>query len=375
MSYKSLVLDLGKLAEVTIGDNPWDIKVHNEKFYKKFLSKGSLGLGEAYMEGWWDCQQLDEFFYRVIKAKVRNKIQRNIKLIASLLIAKIFNQQTFKKSKRVAKQHYDLDLELFKKMLGSTMSYTCGYWNKAKTLEEAQIAKFDLICKKLDLKENEKVLDMGSGFGGLSKYMAEKYKCRVTGVNISESHHNYAKNLCGNKVNFCLCDYRYPEKYLQPGEKFDKIVSVGMFEAIGPKNFKIFFKIMQTILKDEGLFLLHTIGAPKDQRRGDPWILKYIFPGGVIPRAGEITKNTDELFVLEDWHNFGFDYYKTLKAWFNNFDKYWTEVKQKNKNNELYRMWKYYLLMCAGIFKARKTSLWQIVFSKGGIPGGYASIR
>jgi len=375
MNYKSLTLDLGRPAGVSTGDNPWDIKVHNEKFYERLISKGSLGLGESYMEGWWDCEQLDEFFYRIIKAKVRNRIHRNFKLISSLLIAKIFNQQTLKKSKRVIDQHYNLDIELFKAMLGETMSYTCGYWKNAVTLDQAQNAKFELICKKLHLKENEEVLDMGSGFGGLSKYMAEKYNCRVTGVNISDSHHDYAKNLYGDKVNFCLCDYRYPEKYLPPGKKFDKIVSVGMFEAIGTKNFKKFFKIMQNMLKDEGLLLLHTIGAQKDQRRGDPWILKYIFPGGIIPRASEIAKNTEKLFILEDWHNFGFDYYKTLKAWFNNFDRYWTEIKKKEKDNEFYRMWKYYLLMCAGGFKARDNSLWQIVFSKGGVSGGYASVR
>jgi cyclopropane-fatty-acyl-phospholipid synthase len=375
MSYKSLVLELGKLAGVSTGQKPWDITVYNPKFYERLICQGSLGLGESYMEGWWDCNQLDEFFYRIIKAKTRNKIYRNFRLIAQLFIAKIFNQQNLKKSKRVAKQHYDLDIELFKKMLGETMSYSCGYWKNAQTLEQAQNAKFELICKKLNLKENEKVLDIGSGFGGLSKYMAEKYNCKVTGVNISKSQHDYANSICGNKVNFCFCDYRHLENHLSPEQKFDKIVSVGMFEHIGPKNFKKFFNIMQNRLKYQGLLLLHTIGAQEDKRRGDPWILKYIFPGGIIPRASEITKHTDKLFILEDWHNFGFDYYKTLKAWFNNFDKYWTEIKQKNKDDEFYKMWKYYLLMCAGVFKARENSLWQIVFSKGGVPGGYVSIR
>lgn len=375
MSYKSLVLELGKLAGVSTGQNPWDITVYNPKFYERLICQGSLGLGESYMEGWWDCNQLDEFFYRIIKAKTRNKIYRNFRLIAQLFIAKIFNQQNLKKSKRVAKQHYDLDIELFKKMLGETMSYSCGYWKNAQTLEQAQNAKFELICKKLNLKENEKVLDIGSGFGGLSKYMAEKYNCKVTGVNISKSQHDYSNSICGNKVNFCFCDYRHLQNHLSPEQKFDKIVSVGMFEHIGPKNFKKFFNIMQNRLNYEGLLLLHTIGAQEDKRRGDPWILKYIFPGGIIPRASEITKHTDKLFILEDWHNFGFDYYKTLKAWFNNFDKYWTEIKHKNKDNEFYRMWKYYLLMCAGVFKARENSLWQIVFSKGGVPGGYVSIR
>lgn len=375
MDYKALTLKLGELAKVSTGDNPWDIKVHNPKFYERLICKGSLGLGESYVEGWWDCEQLDEFFYKIIKAKVRNKIQRDKKLIFNLLTAKLFNQQTLKKSKRVTKKHYDIDVNLFKAMLGKTMSYTCGYWKNAETLEQAQNDKFELICKKLDLRENEKVLDMGSGFGGLSKYMAEKYKCQVTGVNISKSHHEYACNNYGDKVKFCLCDYRYPEKYIPMEKKFDKIVSVGMFEAIGTKNFKKFFKIMQSILQDEGLFLLHTIGAQKDQRRGDPWILKYIFPGGVIPRASEITKPNEKLFILEDWHNFGFDYYKTLKAWFKNFHKYWTVDINKNIDDKFYRMWKYYLLMCAGGFKARDNSLWQIIFSKGGTQGGYKSVR
>jgi cyclopropane-fatty-acyl-phospholipid synthase len=375
MNFEKLTENLGNYAGVSVGENPWDIKVKNHNFYKRLILKGSLGLGESYMEGWWDCDDLEEFFYRIIKSKVRNRIRKNTKLLSQLFIAKILNQQTIQKSKKVIDIHYNLDIEIFEAMLGETMAYTCGYWKNAESLDEAQYAKFDLICKKLDLKKNDKVLDIGSGFGGLANYMAEHYGAKVTGINISKSHHEYAQKQSAQNTEFFLCDYRKPEKYIYDGKKFDKIVSVGMFEAVGTKNFKRFFNIINKILKDEGLFLLHTIGTQKDQRRGDPWILKYIFPGGIIPLAQEITASTDELFVLEDWHNFGHYYNKTIKIWYENFKKFWVIEKKRDINHPFYRMWEYYLLMSAAGFRARDNSLWQIVFSKGGCPGGYTSIR
>jgi cyclopropane-fatty-acyl-phospholipid synthase len=182
MNFEKLTENLGNYAGVSVGENPWDIKVKNHNFYKRLILKGSLGLGESYMEGWWDCDDLEEFFYRIIKSKVRNRIRKNTKLLSQLFIAKILNQQTIQKSKKVIDIHYNLDIEIFEAMLGETMAYTCGYWKNAESLDEAQYAKFDLICKKLDLKKNDKVLDIGSGFGGLANYMAEHYGAKVTGT-------------------------------------------------------------------------------------------------------------------------------------------------------------------------------------------------
>lgn len=323
------------------------------------------------MQGDWDCEHLEEFFYRIIKSKVKEKTKKDWNMLWKLFLGKITNQQTLKRSKNVIDEHYNIiEIDMYKAMLGRTFSYTCGYWKNVDTLDEAQDAKHKLICKKLHLKSGERVLEIGSGFGILCNYMADNYGCEVTGINISEVHHKYASEHASNNVDFQLVDYRG----FKPKEKFDKIVSVGMIEAVGTKNYKIFFNIVHSLLKEGGLFLLHTIGTHAGESRGDPWITKYIFPGGVLPRLSEIINVSDRLFIMEDWHNFGYYYYPTLMAWFKQFHGYWTE-SGRDINEPYYRMWKYYLLMCAGGFKARDNSLWQIVFSKGGHPNGYISIR
>lgn len=367
---KQIVENLLESAGIKInGKNPWDIQINNEDFYQRVLSQGSIGLGESYMDGWWDVKQLDEFFNKLLSAKLDKKIV-TFNLVLHTLKSKVINLQTKARSKIVAKQHYDISNELYAKMLGKTMQYTCGYWRNSKTLDQAQIAKLDLVCKKLNLKKGDKVLELGCGWGYLAKYMAEKYGCEVTAVNISEEQVKFARELTKHlNVKILKMDYRD----VNLGE-FDKVVSVGMCEHVGHKNYKTFFEVANKSLKKNGLFLFHTIGGNNSVTSIDPWLGKYIFPGAMLPSVKQLSVAMEGLFVLEDWHNFGADYDKTLMAWFNNFDKSWPQFKLKY-DLRFYRMFKYYLLCCAGSFRARKNQLWQVVLSKDGLPGGYKSIR
>jgi cyclopropane-fatty-acyl-phospholipid synthase len=343
--------------------------VHDERVFDKIISGGTLGLGEAYMDGWWDVRELDTFIHTVLSAKLDTAIMRNLTNFFIFFKARLLNLQSQARAFQVAEAHYDLGNDLYEKMLDPRMVYTCGYWKDAKTLAEAQEAKMDLVCRKIGLKKGDRVLDIGCGWGSFAKYAAEKYGARVVGITVSKEQMALGEKICaGLPVEFRLQDYRLVN------EPFDHIVSIGMFEAVGPKNFRAYFEVARRCLKKGGFFLLHTIGGNVSAKHGDPWIEKYIFPNGVIPSIAQIGRAIEDLFVMEDWHNFGSDYDKTLMAWFKNFDAAWPLLREKY-GERFYRMWKYYLLTCAGTFRARKLQLWQIVLSPHGVPGGYASVR
>jgi len=358
------------LADIKInGSRPWDIQVHDKRLYNRIIAKGSMGLGESYVDGWWDCKNIDELFYRILCAELDSKFKINAKTILQFIKSKLFNLQSINRAYQVGEKHYDLGNDLFIKMLDKRLTYTCGYWGDARNLDQAQEAKLDLVCKKLKLKPGQKILDIGCGWGSFMKFAAEKYKVRCVGVTVSKEQVKLGKKLCkGLPVEFRLQDYR------EINEKFDHIVSLGMFEHVGPKNHRKYIELVNRCLKDEGLFLLHTLGFSEINDIADPWIEKHIFPNGHIPNMRNISEATNGLFVMEDWHNFGAYYDLTLMAWFNNFEKGWSELK-KNYDKRFYRTWKYYLLSCAGGFRARKIQLWQIVLSKKGVPTGYLSVR
>jgi cyclopropane-fatty-acyl-phospholipid synthase len=350
------------------GGNPYDIQVHNNDLYKRVLTQGSMGLGESYMDGNWDCDRLDEFFDKVLTTNLQDKVSSK-KMIFSLLKSKFSNLQNKDKSLEVGKKHYDVGNELYKKMLDKGMTYTCGYWKNVNNLDDSQEAKFELICKKIGLKKGMRGLDIGCGWGSFAKYAAEKYDANIIGITISKEQLVLGKKLCnGLPVKLRFQDYRDVE------EKFDRIVSIGMFEHVGPKNHRCYMEKVFNCLKENGIFLLHTIGGNKSVQRIDPWINKYIFPNGVIPSVKQIATASEGLFVLEDWHNFGVDYDKTLMAWYRNFNKGWSFIKN-NYDERFKRMWDYYLLMCVGSFRARKNQLWEMVLSKNGVPSGYVAVR
>ena len=355
------------------GARDWDIQVHDDRLYRRVITHGSIGLGESYMDGWWDCRELDEFFAKVLGAQLDRKVSPKWKLAPLVAQNIFFNMQSVSRAFQVGERHYDTGNDLYKAMLDNRMVYTCGYWNtpagEAATLDEAQKNKLDLVCRKLGLRSGQKILDIGCGWGSFAKYAAEKYGVSVVGVTVSKEQVSLGEKMCnGLPVEIKLQDYRKIEG------KFDHIVSLGMFEHVGYKNYRTYMEVAARSLKNGGLFLLHTIGRNTSVRGSDQWIKKYIFPNGMMPSMKQISSAIEGIFVMEDWHSFGADYDKTLIAWHKNFESSWDKLKPKY-DERFRRMWNYYLLACAGAFRARKLQLWQIVFSKNGIPGGYKSIR
>ena len=353
------------------GDADWDIQIYDTETYRRILTHGSLGLGEAYMDGLWECHHLDELFFRLLSVNVENNLVgwARIRLLAEIIRQRLFNLQTTQRSYQVGKQHYDIGNDIFETMLDSTMSYSCGYWLNTEELEQAQLNKLDMICRKLELKAGETLLDIGCGWGGLAQYAAEHYGVEVTGITISKEQQKLAQKRCaGLPIKIELMDYRNLQG------QFDKVVSVGMFEHVGPKNYPVYFDCVTRLMKDESLFLLHTIGIDKESHTVDTWINKYIFPNGKIPSAKEIATTLNDRLLIEDWHNFGQDYDRTLMAWWKNFDNAWPELKH-HYDNRFYRMWKYYLHCSAGFFRSRQGQLWQIVLSKRECLQMYRSVR
>ena len=285
------------------------------------------------------------------------------------MIARVINMQSKHRAFEIGEKHYDLGNELFQNMMDKRMVYSCAYWNDAQTLDDAQDNKLDLICRKLGLQPGMKILDIGCGWGSYAKYAAEKYKVKVIGITVSKEQVDLGRILCaGLPVEIRLLDYRDLD------DKFDHIVSVGMIEHVGYKNYRTYMEVVHRCLKDDGLFLLHTIGGNKSVTSVDPWMNKYIFPNGMLPSIKQLGSAIEGLFVMEDWHNFSADYDKTLIAWHKNLEENWDKIKS-NYEERFHRMWDYYLLSCAGSFRARRNQLWQIVLSKKGILGGYKSIR
>lgn len=361
--------DLFAMADIEVnGDQPWDIVIHHPQTADRILAQGSLGLGESYMDGWWDCEQLDEFITRVLSARLDEKVGATALVIQGLR-ARLFNLQTMRRAWQVGKMHYDLGNDFFQAMLDGHMAYTCGFWAEAKTLEEAQTAKLDLICRKLGLAPGMRLLDIGCGWGSLMKFAAEHYGVGCIGLTISEEQAALGQVRCrGLDVEFRLQDYR--SFNLDGSEQFDRVASIGMFEHVGHKNHRVFFDMARRSLKEDGLFLLHTIGKNLRHTPTDPWIDRYIFPNGDVPALGQIADASERNFIIEDVHNFGADYDRTLMAWHARFEAAWPGFAGRY-SERFHRMWRYYLLACAGTFRARTNQLWQIVLSPQGVPGGY----
>ncbi|CAB1057111.1 Cyclopropane-fatty-acyl-phospholipid synthase (EC [Olavius sp. associated proteobacterium Delta 1] len=358
---KRLVQQLLDFAGVRIdGQAPYDIQVHNPDFYPRVIAGGSLALGESYMDGWWDCQALDQFFDRIMAARLDKKVRKSKTLIWEAVKARLTRMQGRAWVFEVGRRHYDIGNELFTVMLDKRMNYSCAYWQEAATLDEAQEAKLELTCRKLGLEPGMRVLDIGCGWGGFAIYAAEKYRVEVTGVTVSDEQVKLGQSCCADlPVNFELKDYR------DIAGTFDRIVSIGMFEHVGLANYRTYMQVVNRCLKDDGLFLLHTIGSNTSVRSVDPWLATYIFPNSMLPSARQITGAAEGIFILEDWHSFGPHYDPTLIAWHRNFIDNWSCL-QDAYDLRFQRMWTYYLLSCAGSFRARRNQLWQIVFSKNG---------
>lgn len=350
------------------GTRPQDFQVHDKRVFERILSHGSLGLGESYMDGWWDADRVDEFFFHMLRNDLYKAAKSDFAVMWRYLKGRLINVQRMR-AFEVGEKHYDISNELYETMLDKRLTYSCGYWKEAKTLDEAQEAKLDLICKKVGLQKDQHILDIGSGWGSFLKFAAEKYGIQGTGVTVSKNQSDYFNaHRGGLPIESTLTDWR------EITGTYDHVVSVGMFEHVGYKNYRALLEKVYDILNDDGYFLLHTIGSMSTRTSGDPWSDKYIFPNGMLPSVTQLGQATEGMFVIEDWHNFGADYDKTLLEWCNNFDAGWDNLKE-TYDERFYRMWKYYLLSFAGSFRARHIQLWQIVLSKKGTVGGYSSVR
>jgi cyclopropane-fatty-acyl-phospholipid synthase len=361
----------GRAGVAVNGDRPWDVRVRDGRFYDRVLSCGSLGFGESYMDGWWECGRLDDCVNRLLRHHANECLMRNLSAMWAICRAQVINLQSKRRAFQVGERHYDLGNELFQAMLDPRMVYSCAYWKDATDLDTAQEAKLDLVCRKLYLRPGMSLLDIGCGWGSLAQFAAERYGVEVTGVTVSKEQAALARERCsGLPVTIELSDYRDIQG------RFDRVVSIGMFEHVGRKNYDTYFATVHRVLKPGGLTLLHTIGQNKTSRfRGtDPWIDKYIFPNGQLPSMQEILSASQPYFLLEDCHNIGPDYDTTLMAWHKNFNAHWDRLAHRY-DDRFYRMWNYYLLCCAGVFRARRGHVWQLVFAPSGTEGTYSGVR
>lgn len=361
MKAKKIITELLAGAGISVNDKmPWDIQVHNNLLYQRVLSEAALGLGESYMDGWWDCEALDDFINKILKAQLDQKVKGDWKAALFVLKTKLFNRQKNSRASQVGEQHYDLGNDLYRAMLDTRLNYTCAYWNNAKNLDEAQEAKLELVCKKINLKPEMTVLELGCGWGSFAKFAAEKYGAKVVAVNISKEQVQLGRELCkGLPVEIRLQDYR------EVDGKYDAVISIGILEHVGFKNYRTYMEVVNRCLKDDGIAFIHTIGGNISATCANRWTDKYIFPNGMLPSISQISKAMEGLFVMEDWHNLGPDYDKTLMAWYQNFNDAWPALRDKY-GDRFYRMWRYYLLSSAGGFRARHQQLWQIVMTKTG---------
>ncbi len=356
------------LADVRIdGDRDWDMQVHDPRLPARLLTQGSLGLGESYMDGWWDARSLDGLLFHLLDARIDRQV-RGVAAWLDGLRARLFNLQTRGRSFVVGERHYDLGNDLYAAMLGKRLVYSCGYWRQAGTLDEAQEAKLDLVCRKLGLKPGMRVLDIGCGWGEALKFAAERYGVSGVGVTVSREQAEFARSLCaGLPIEIRVQDYR------ELDEKFDRAFSIGMFEHVGVKNYRRYFEVARACLPDDGLFLLHSIGSNRSQTHTDPWIARYIFPNSMLPSAAQVARAVEGLFVVEDWHGFGPDYDRTLQAWRSNVEAAWHRLPAYDERFR--RMWRFYLAGSMASFRARRIQLWQLVLSPRGVRGGYDAPR
>ena len=360
---------LGRAGVQIDGPNPWDLQVHDPNVYARWLKGGSLALGDTYISGAWDCADLDTMLTRLLAAGVDDDVLGWADRWDAVR-ARLTNRQAGRRAFDVGKRHYDLGNDLFQAMLGKRLVYSCAYWRQgAPDLDAAQVAKLDLIARKLQLAPGMTILDVGCGWGESLRYFAEHYGVGGLGVTVSKEQATFARERCaGFPVDIRVQDYREVQG------RFDRVFSVGMFEHVGVRNYRAYFDTVHRCLPQHGLTLLHTIGTNRSTERTDPWIERYIFPNSMLPSAAQITRANEGLFVLEDWHNFGTDYDRTLQAWRDNVEAAWNGLPARY-DERFRRMWRYYLHASMAAFRSRNAQLWQVVLSRDGVPGGYAAPR
>ena len=357
------VRELLESADILVGgDRPWDINVHDNHLYDRILRDASLGLGEAFVDGWWDCEAVDQFIDRVMRADLRQAVEKNWRLAFQVMRAKLTNMQSRGRAYEVGEQHYDLGNDLYQAMLDKRLNCTCAYWQTAENLDDAQEAKLELVCRKIGITPGMRILELGCGWGSFAKYAAEKHGASVLGVTVSKEQVELGMSLCkGLPVELRLQDYR------EVNGEYDAVISIGVMEHVGYKNYHTYMDVVDRCLKKDGIAFIHTIGGNHSIVTGEPFTNKYIFPNGMLPSITQLGQAMENKFVMEDWHNFGPDYDKTLMAWHRNFNNAWPNLKEQY-SDRFRRMWNYYLLSSAGGFRSRSQQLWQIVMTRPGTP-------
>ncbi len=342
------------------GPHPWDIVVHDDRFYQRLLRDGTLGFGEAYMDGWWDSPSLEQTIERVCRARLRDHVKDNWVLVAHAVKARVLNRQSMTRAFDVAHKHYDIGNDLYEAMLDKRMLYTCAYWTGAGSLDAAQEAKLDLVCRKIGLRPGMHVLDLGCGWAGFAAFAAEHYGVSVVGYTVAAEQVKWAQE----KYAHLPIEIRHDD-YRKATGTYDAVVSIGLMEHVGPKNYRGYMELVDRCLTPEGVGFVHTICGNRFSTHIEPWFDKYIFPNAVLPHPGALIGAMAGKFVVEDMHNIGEHYVPTLMAWWQNFHAGWPRLAEKY-GPTFYRMWKYYLLGCAGGFRARETQLMQLVFTRVG---------
>ena len=361
---KEIAVGLLQQAGITVdGNNPWDIQVHDERLWARVMGGGSLGLGESYMDGWWDTASIDQFIYKVFEAQLERRVKGDWQALLVGLRCRYTNPQVIRRAYEIGKRHYDTGNDLFEIMLDKRLIYSCGYWRRAENLDQAQEAKLDLICRKLELEPGMTLLDIGCGWGGLLQYAAEHYGVEGVGVTVSRQQAELAAERCRDlPVTIKLEDYR------SVSGAFDRVASVGMVEHVGWRNYPTFMEVAHRSLKPGGLFLLHTIGSNWSDKSVDPWVERYIFPNSMLPSLSLLSSAAEPYFIAEDLHNFGPYYDRTLLEWDQRFREGWPQIAERY-GERFFRMWRFYLLSSAASFRVRRIQLWQLLLSKGPRPG------
>ena len=359
---------LGNVGVTIDGTEPWSLKVHDERLWDRVIAQRQLGFGEAYMDGWWDCEQMDEMLTRIIAGDVLREITPSLRVVAQVVRSNLVNFQTKGRAAANARHHYDIGNDLYERMLDPRMVYSCAYWQNASTLDEAQVAKLDLICRKLQLEPGMTVLDIGCGWGGFLRFAAERYGIRGVGITPAPQQVSVATERTKDlPIEIMQVDYR------DVTGTFDRIVSVGMMEHVGPKNLRAFFDVCNERLSPGGMMLHHLIGGLVSKHHSDPFFDRYIFPGGVLPSMAQFSRASEPDWVIEDLHNFGPDYDRTLMAWYSNIESRWSEIPTYDERFR--RMWRFYLLGSAAGFRSRSLQLWQFVMRRKGMLPRYTAVR
>jgi cyclopropane-fatty-acyl-phospholipid synthase len=381
MDKGGLRLTLHDGETIAIGDNKGitaNITIKDEEFYKRCILFGDIGFGEAYVDGLWDTDNITNVIKWVL-LNIENApgVSGSKAQSVALNILKVFNKiyhfrrsNTLKGSRKNISEHYDMNNDFFASFLDPTMTYSSAYFYKdGLSLEEAQYAKYERLCKQLRLKSTDHVLEIGTGWGGNAIYMAKNYGCKVTSLTISEEQFKLARERVqaeglGDRVEILLKDYR------ELDGTYDKIVSVEMLEAVGDKFLDTYFRQCNALLRRDGILAIQVITSPDSRydylKKGVDWIQKYIFPGSLLPSVaainGAVNRTSD--LTMVDLKDLGLHYATTLKLWFEQFNANLAKAKKLGFDDAFVRKWNYYLCYCEAAFAMRNINVMHLVYTR-----------